>query len=219
MRNTRAAELVERAREDLAPAENRLVALVESGDAGLDAVGALAAEQQRVIRSDWRTFLHLAGSARDASARTFFTSYAQGEAVALDALEPLARACGWDADRVAAHRPQPGCQAYPAFLSWLSAQRDTADALLAVLVNFPAWGGYCARLSTALRARHGFGDAACAFFDFFATPVPELEELALTAVQNALDSGWDPAEGLECGRLLQGYEIMFWDTLADRTTA
>jgi hypothetical protein len=71
------------------------------------------------------------------------------------------------------------------------------DALLAILVDFTAWSGYCATIAAALREHYGFSAQACAFFGFFATPVPEMEDAAI---------GY--------GRLLQGYELMFWNTLA-----
>lgn len=77
-----------------------------------------------------------------------------------------------------------------------------------------AWGSYCATLSVALRAEYGFGDEACAFVDFFATPAAELEELAIASIQQALDGGRPVGQGREYGRLLQEYELMFWNTLA-----
>ncbi|MER7005988.1 hypothetical protein ABT297_23510 [Dactylosporangium sp. NPDC000555] len=75
----------------------------------------------------------------------------------------------------------------------------------------------CATLARALRREYGFGDAACGFVDFFATPAPELEEQAVLAIQQALDAGNALSAGLEYGRLLQDYELMFWNTLADAT--
>lgn len=37
-------------------------------------------------------------------------------------------------------------------------------------------------------------------------------------IQHALDAGRDGGPGLRYGRLLQRYEAMFWDTLADLAT-
>ena len=69
------------------------------------------------------------------------------------------------------------------------------------------------------RHRHsenGFADEACGFFDLFASPAPELEELAVAAVQAGIDSGrLTERIAREYGRLFQAYELMFWNTLAD----
>ena len=43
---------------------------------------------------------------------------------------------------------------------------------------------------------------------------PALEELAVTAIEQALDGRGTLARGEEYGRLLQEYELMFWNTLA-----
>jgi hypothetical protein len=205
-------ELLADVRAELAPEENRVVAGIAAGEVPLRVVGVLAAEEMRIVASDWRSFLTLASRAPDAATRTFFTSLAQGEALALPLLGPLSTAAGVDP---ATHRPRPGCQAYPAFLAWLALNADPAAAALAVLANFSAWGDYCASIAGALREHHGLDDDACAFFDFFATPAPDLEEQALAAVGAGLDAGRPLDDAREHGRLLQAYEGMFWNSLAE----
>jgi hypothetical protein len=209
-----APELLETIRHELAPDEgaNRFVPLVEQGIATRAAIGALAAEEQRIVMSDWRSFLTLAARAPEPAARAFFSGLAQGESLALPTLVPLAAASGVD---TTAYQPKPGCQAYPSFVAWLALNAEPAAAVLAILANFSAWGGYCATIGQALRKHYGFDEEACGFFDFFATPAPELEEQALAAVQAGLDSGTSFDAAWEHGRLLQSYELMFWNTLAD----
>lgn len=211
-----AEEIVERARRELAPADtaNRLVPLVAEGRAPRTVVAALAAEQRHIIFSDWRSFLHLASRAGTPAARGYFAGLAAGEATALGHVPALARAAGMGADELEAYEPTPGCQAYPAFQAWLALNGDPADVVIALAANFAAWGGYCGVMAEALRLNYAFDDAACAFFDFFATPVPEADAAALTVIQQALDDGHDPADGFRYGRRLQWYEILFWDTLA-----
>ncbi|MFI7115189.1 hypothetical protein [Amycolatopsis sp. NPDC049868] len=68
----------------------------------------------------------------------------------------------------------------------------------------------------AMRERYGFDDEACAFFDFFGAPSPELEDLAVRAVQAALDAGeLSEKDARTHARLFQSYELDFWNTLAD----
>jgi hypothetical protein len=212
-----AKDLLDTIRRELAAeaGTNRFVPLVAYGTAPLAAIAALAAEEQRIVTSDWRSFLTLAARSPEPAARGFFTGLAQGESLALPMLTPLAAAAGFDEAAVRAYRPQPGCQAYSAYVAWLALNAEPVAAVLAMLVNFATWGEYCATIGQALRKHYGFTDEACGFFDFFATPVPELEEQALAAVQTGLDTGVRLDDARGHGRLLQGYELMFWNTLAD----
>lgn len=215
-----ARALLESATAELAPKPhaNPLVPLVADGGADRRALAALALEQCRVIPADRRSFLHLAARSADAglpACAAFFTSLAEGEAVALHRLGPLLAACGVDAERAAAYVPTAGCQAYPAYVAWLALNAEPADAVLALTANFAAWGGYCGALAEALRGRYGFSDEACGFFDFFAGPAPDLDRATLAALQEGIDlERLTPATALRQGRLLQDYEEMFWGTLA-----
>jgi hypothetical protein len=212
-----AAELLDTIRRELAPGEsaNRLVPLVAEGKADKAAIGALAAEQHRIIEADWRSFLTLAARSTEPASREFFSGLAGGEGLAKAKLTPLAAACGFDEAAIRDYQPRPGCQAYPAYVSWLALHSDPATAVLTLVANFAAWGGYCATIAQGLREHYGFDDEACGFFDFFATPVPELEEQALAAAQAGIDAGIDLSPAMEQGRLLQAYELMFWNTLAE----
>jgi hypothetical protein len=215
--STSAADLLTAIRAELAPAEdaNRLVPLIESGRAPLAAVAALAAEQHRVIPSDHRSFLVLAARASGTRSGEFFSTLAGGEGVALATLPALAAAAGMDQAGLASYRVRPGAQAYPAYVAWLALNGDPAEVVLAMVANFAAWGAYCATVAGALRSRYGFDDEACGFFDFFAGGSDELETQAVAAAQEALDAGATLAGAHEYGRLLQSYELMFWDSLAD----
>ena len=212
-----AAELLDTIRRELAPgeSENRLVPLVAAGKADKAAIGALAAEQHRIIEADWRSFLTLAARSTEPASREFFSGLAGGEGLAKAKLAPLAAACGFDEAAIRDYKPRPGCQAYPAYVSWLALHSDPATAVLTLVANFAAWGGYCATIAQGLREHYGFDDEACGFFDFFATPVPEIEEQALAAAQAGIDAGIDLSPAMEQGTLLQAYELMFWNTLAD----
>jgi thiaminase len=191
---------------------NRLLPLLADGRAPVSVIGALAAEERRIIASDWRAFLTLAAKADEPNARQFFSGLAGGESLAQDLLNPLIKATGFDED---SYEPRAGCQAYAAYVASLALNAEPVDAVLALFANFAAFGEYCAEISRSLRKNYGFDESACAFFDFFATPVPEPEQQALAAIQAALDTGWRPAEAKRHGRLLLNYELMFWNTLAD----
>jgi hypothetical protein len=219
--------ILETVREQLAPeaGENRLVPLIASGQAPVTAIASLAAEEYHIVASDRRSFLALAARSASpdpgasAAAAEFFTGLAAGESLAFATIPALAAAAGLDRAALGQYQPLAGCQAYPAYVAWLALNGDPAGVVLAMVANFAAWGGYCATLARALREHYGFDDEACAFFDFFATPAPEVEQQALAVVQAAVDAQESPLNSaLRYGRLLQSYELMFWNTLADQAS-
>ncbi|MEU9150436.1 transcriptional regulator [Streptomyces sp. NPDC048417] len=216
-----AAELLKTTRSELAPDPNAnpLVPLVASGRASLETLAALALEQHHVIPADHRAFVHLAQrAAEEPAAAGFFTMLAEGEELAAERLGAFTEACEVDQRRMQAYEPLPGCQAYPAYISWLALNATPTDTVLAITANFATWGTYCARIAEGLRTHYGFTDQACAFFDFFATPAPTLDEQATAAVQAGLNSGrLDEERVYAYGRLLQAYEAMFWTSLAGLT--
>ena len=197
----------------IADGANRLVPMIADGSAPRAALAALGLEQFRIIPSDWRSFLTLASRSVDPAAGSFFAELAAGELDALDELRAFLAACGVDDATARDHRPRPGCQAYPAYMAWLALNAEPADALLAVVANFAAFGKACASVAQALRAHYAFDDDGAAFFDLFGTPQPD--DPAVAALQAARDAGRVTGAGPEYGRLLQAYELMFWNTLAD----
>ncbi|MGA5131379.1 transcriptional regulator [Streptomyces olivoreticuli] len=197
---------------------NPLVPLIATGEAPREVFAALALEQHHIIPGDRRSFLHLADRAAPQPAvAAFFRFLAEGETEALHRLTALATACGLDEDAVRAYEPQAGCQAYPAYAAWLALGAEPVDAVVALTANFAAWSGYCGTVSHAMRDHYGFDDRACGFFDFFAEPSPEAEELSLAAVTSGLTTGLlSEPTAHRYGRLIQSYELMFWETLAVR---
>ncbi len=204
-----AAELVAVVRAELAPverslADHRYLAELEAGRVPLESLRAFAGEQRAIITSDQRSFEHLAQRFPQPPTGDFFRDMAAGEAEALRLLERFAAAVGLGDDS----EPLPGCQAYPAYVAWLALNGSPPDVALAFLANLESWGRSCARMRDALRPRYGAD--ALAFFDFFAEPPPGFEEQALALIATA-----EPASARRTARLLQAYELLYWDTLAD----
>jgi hypothetical protein len=50
--------------------------------------------------------------------------------------------------------------------------------------------------------------------DFFATPVPGFEEAALVVIADGLETDGNPRQLRRAARLLQAYELAFWDSVA-----
>src|SRR5258707_14085685 len=108
---------------------------------------------------------------------------------------------------------QPGADAYAAYMDWVGAYGSPAEVAAAYLVNFAAWGEMCARLSRALRERHGLTEEQVHFLDLFAQDDPAFKPAALAIIQGGLDRGVPERLVRQAPRLLQGYELLFWDTL------
>ncbi|MFJ4793528.1 transcriptional regulator [Kitasatospora purpeofusca] len=189
-----------------------LVTEFVTGRGRLGALAVLTAQQQRIITSDRRSLLLLATRCADGPLGAWFAGLADGESAALRTLPALATACG---PTGTTDTPLPGCQAYPSYLAWLALNGHPPAVAAALVANFTAWGGYCAALAGALRRFHGFGEEACAFFDFFAQPPTALEQAATEAIGPAGLTDPDLDAAREYGRLLQAYEGSFWSTLAD----
>jgi len=98
-------------------------------------------------------------------------------------------------------------------MAWLGAYGSDAEVAAAYLVNFPAWGESCARLSRALTGRYGLTPDQVRFFDLFAEPDGGFEENARRVIAAGLERGVSERRIRRAARLLQGYELMYWDTL------
>ncbi len=210
MEPSRIHELVDQLRQGLEAVDRQIrehpfVAAVEDGRAPAASLQAFAAEQRLIIASDRRSFAHLAARFPERPAGDFFLDLAAGEGEALSLLEGFAASVGASRDP---YEPMPGCQAYPAFVAWLALNGGRADVALAFLVNLDAWGDACRRVAGALRDRHDV-----AFFDFFAGPPADFADRALAVAEQGLERGELPDQARRAARLLQAYELLYWDAL------
>jgi hypothetical protein len=143
----------------------------------------------------------------------FFQGVLAGEAAALDALKIFADAVGLDEVSREAYEPTPGALAYSAYMAWLGLYGSDAEVAAGFLVNFPAWGANCARMSAALRSRYDLVADSTKFFDLFAASPADFEGQALSVVDAGLARGVEPRLVKRAARLVQSYEKLYWDTL------
>jgi hypothetical protein len=209
-----AASLVDEIRADLAPVRDRLlghgyVAAVERGPTELQQLRPFACEQHAIISSDVRSVAHLVSR----FGGDFFLDVLDGERAALAALGTFATALDLGARELDEYEPLPGAHAYAAYMCWLGAYASEAEVAAAYLVNFAAWGESCARMSRALTARFGLTPDQVRFFDLFAEPAPGFEARALAVISAGLERGVPERRVRRAARLLQGYELLYWDTL------
>jgi pyrroloquinoline quinone (PQQ) biosynthesis protein C len=166
-------------------------------------------EQISIIPSDLRSIALLISRCAAPASQQFFRAVLGGEAVPLEALEPLAAAVGMaPADRDA-YEPTPGAQAYSAYLAWLCLYGSEAEVAAALSVNFAAWGANCGRMAQALRQRYGWQEEAVRFFTQFTTTPSDVSPQALAVIETGLARGGETHRSIRAARMLQEYELMF----------
>jgi TENA/THI-4/PQQC family len=204
--------------KELQPVKEQLlrhpyVQALEEGKIGRESLRLFAGEQYNIIASDLKSVAYLVGRFGSTPSRDFFLGILQGERAAWDGLLTFAHALGLSEIQLRDHESLPGAHAYTCYMAWLALYGSDAEVAAAYQVNFPAWGENCGRLSRILKERFGLGDKNVAFFDLFASPPAIFEASALSVIQRGLDCGIEPRLIRRAARLLQAYELMYWDTL------
>jgi hypothetical protein len=74
-------------------------------------------------------------------------------------------------------------------------------------------------MSRALRDGYGLAAADVAFFDLFAVTPPGFEARGIAVVEEGLAQGVDPVRIHRAARMLQGYELLYWDTILQAAEA
>lgn len=212
-------QLVEGTRQKLQPLNARILnhpylQAIEAGQIDRDRLRLFAAQQAHILDSDLRSLALMVARARSESSRQFFLELLQGERVALQALGLFAAAVAFAAAASDADEPLPGAFAYSAYVAWLSLYASEAEFSGALLINLPVWGANCGRMADALKTIYNLTDTDITFFTLFASAPPDFEERAAGVVVEGLSLGILPAQIRRAAALLQGYELLFWDTLA-----
>jgi thiaminase len=213
-----ATDVVELARVDTAAVADQLrrhpyVAAVESGQVPRADLARFAGEQWHIIASDLRSVAHLVSRFGSTLSGSFFLDILAGERAAFAALGSLAEGLGLPPDALERYEPLPGAHAYTCYMAWLGLYGSAADVAAAYLVNFPAWGENCSRLSAGLKTQYGLTSQSVAFFDLFAAPAAGFESAATGVIEAGLVAGAQAGSIRRAVRLLQSYELMYWDTL------
>lgn len=215
----KARRLVRQIREDLRAVENQIrqvpfVSQVEAGTASVEQITAVVAEEYSIIRSDMNSFSQMAAQ-WDSQGSSFFGELAFGEELALPLVIDFASTVGLDEEDLIAYEPRPKGQTYPSRVAWIASNADRASAAASFLVNFAVFGENMARVRDALLNVYGFTPEQVEFFSFFAEPIPGFEEDAIEVIARGLQEGACPRDVRRSARLLQAYELDFWQAASD----
>jgi pyrroloquinoline quinone (PQQ) biosynthesis protein C len=193
---------------------HRYLQALEAGRIERGQLRIFAGQQSHIIGSDLRSVAQMVARASSERSQAFFLELLEGERAALKALESFTAAVGGPTATAGADEPLPGAFAYSAFVAWLSLYASEAEFVGAFLINLPVWGANCARMAEALRSKYGLSEAGVAFFTMFATAPPGFEDRAAAVVAEGLERNVATAMIRRAAALLQGYELLFWDTMA-----
>ncbi len=192
---------------------------LEAGELPLTHLRYFVGEQGYIIPSDVRSIALLVSRCEDGASQQFFGAVLQGESAAFEAFEPLASAVGMNREACATYEPTPGAQAYSAYLAWLCLYGSDAEVAAALSVNFAAWGTSCDRMAQVLGQRFGLPEEPLRFLTQFAAAPPDVSPQALAIIASGLQRGITAQRIARAARMLQGYELMFWDTIYTLSTA
>ena len=202
--------LLRELREELKPVEARILghpylSALERGEVPRAGLQEFARQQYHIIASDLRSVALAVARAPASAAQDFFRHALQGEAAAFEHLKAFATALGLTEEALRAADPLPGAFGYSAYVTWLACYGSAAEFAAAFLVNLPAWGANCGRVSRALQSRYGLAPADVAFFDLFAAPPAGFEEGATAVITDGVDRGVEPGLIRRAAHLLQGF--------------
>jgi pyrroloquinoline quinone (PQQ) biosynthesis protein C len=214
----RARLLLDDTRKAIASTEERIrhhpyLDALEAREVEKGKLALFAGQQCHIIENDLRNVALIVSRAESQAARDFLTGMLQGERAAMEALGAFGKALGQSTEQLHAAEPLPGAFAYTAYVTWLATYGTAAEFVGAFLVNLSAWGENCGRISRALKAGYGLSGQDVAFFDLFASAPPGFEEQGLAVVEEGLEQGADPVRIRRAARLLQGFELLYWDTM------
>lgn len=214
-----ARKLIAELREELAAVEDQIrnhpfLDALDLGEAPIETLEGFAVEEFNIIQSDLRSNALLVSRFGVSPSGDFFKGILDGERIAFDLIRRFGAALGLDDDDLAAREPRSGGQVFPNAVVSLAAFRTEAEVAAAFLLNFGVFGENTARMAEALRDVYGFTPEDVEFFTFFGTPIPGFEEAALQVIAAGLEKGAKPRDIKRAARLLQEYELMFWDTVA-----
>ena len=212
-------KFVEGVRRKLQPIDakilnHRYLQALEAGRIERERLRIFAEQQSYIIASDLRSVAQMVARASSARSQEFFLELLEGEQAALKALEAFTSAVAPGPATPTLNEPLPGAFAYCAFVAWLSLYASEAKFAGALLINLPVWGANCGRMADALRSRYRLSETEVTFFTMFATAPPGFEERAAGVVADGLAHGVTPGSVRQAASLLQGYELLFWDTMA-----
>jgi len=214
-----AEDVLQETRSVLRKTEDRIrshpfIAELAAGRVSLDDFRAFPGHQYHMWKSDLRSAANLVVRFGDRGYASFFRDDLQAEIEAREGIVALAGKLGLTVEDLEDYELSAPAFAYSAYFTWLANYGSAAEAACALALNLAAWGDNCGRIGQALRDNYGCTREDTVFLDGFAD-LPSLEGIAKEIIEDDLGRGVLPRQIVQAARLLQTYEVMFWDAMAD----
>jgi thiaminase len=176
----------------------------------------LPKEEYHIVLSDLLSAKHLVERFKDLPTLSFFSELVENEEFARQNITALAEALGCSRSELMEHEPDPCCQMYPSYFARLSLHGSEAEIMAAFSSNFSVWWSACKRVAVALVNLYNVPEEATAFLNpFNEVPPPDtpFDELTADAIERGLAQGVSESQIIRAARLIQHYELFFWDAL------
>lgn len=208
-------QLLNSARSATAETEGRLrghpfVTAVEQGRVDLAALHCFCGSQYQM----WKSNTTAVSMARfeNHPYRDVFLTPPEVEVGAARELAALAEKLGMDPGELKTYDPAAELFAYAAYKAWLICFGSAAEMACARALNLAAWGYNCEKMGRGLQAHYGLAPEEAHFFDTF-SGLQELHSKAAKVIDDDLQNGVEPFMIVRAARLMQSYELMFWDEM------
>lgn len=199
-------------------ANHPVVKEAKAGTLSLKVVERFLCEQYHIIASDTRTLDHLVTRFDGNQViRDYFQFFLDGEKMGYGKLLTMAKAMKLSESDLENYEPQALAQGYPSYLCRLAHHGEAPQIAAAIAVNFPAFGKMCSSLADALKENYNMKEEDVDFVRFFAAGDLDEEAVKVIKAYNANDKGKlnevHYKDIKRAVRLLQSYEVMFWDSV------
>jgi thiaminase len=181
----------------------------EDGRLSVEKVKLFVTQQYYTINYDLRSLAAMLSKSRNDDEVDFFRMLLDADREALRRLMLLSRELGLRQVDLDFAVILAGAASYTHYLSWLANYANAGEQAAALTVNLPVWGSNCKRLGNALRTKYGVKETG--LFELFSGPTEAIDAPALKIMDNCLDKHSSSME--RCARLIQAYELSFWDTV------
>jgi thiaminase len=188
-----AAQLIGQLRQELQPLLQRIVThryiqALEAGRVPREALKALAGQQYHIVSQGLQNIALILARFGHVPSRKKLNEFLQAEFAVRDAVLDFAAALGLsEADLQAAPKDLEALM-FSYYETFVCLYGSDADLITAFYFDAQVWIANALRVSRALRAHYGLGDAAVRFFEMYANYQPRDEDV-LPYIQSALERG------------------------------
>ncbi len=215
--NMDAEVLLKEMRSLLAPLNEKIlnhpyIIDAEKGTLPLARIQAFVANQHYIVNNDVRNLALMLSRSTSIEELRFFERVMKADLEALGLVVKMARTLGFTVQELENYVQIPEAVVYAHYLSTLAQFSSPGEQVMALIINLPVWSSNCRRLSKVLREKYQIEETS--FLDLFSSPTEELEIEALRITDHYLPEKEESMRRV--ARLIQAYELMFWDGLYRR---